>query len=193
FDFSAWLERKDPGHRWQIEPVEGGLVNVVVRATHTSQGSSSGAKSAFAPRETLILKYAPPFVAALGPAVPFSEFRQALGTELGTFFAHLHTTAELADDPRSFESPDSQKMISSQIVESIQEHLSQWGVEDAIELAAVIREAYVSLSVPQDRLVFQVGDLWPGSVMVSNDGKRSAVIDWEFAGPGRPLGGMAQL
>jgi 5-methylthioribose kinase len=252
FNFDSWAKHKDPGHRWRFEPLSGGLVNVVVRATHVE--STSEHLSVFHPYETVILKYAPPFIASIGPAAPFSEFRQVIesralnllenkfqppgavrfpklldfdthshvlviedlgdnlvtldkwltsrpaedavkvaATELGIFLAHLHTATELATDQRSFESSESRQMISCQIVENIHGHLRDWGVRDAERLSEVVREAYVSSSIPNDQLGFQVGDLWPGSVLVSSDGQKVAVIDWEFAGPGRPLGDMAQL
>ncbi|KAF5343327.1 hypothetical protein D9758_014194 [Tetrapyrgos nigripes] len=41
--------------------------------------------------------------------------------------------------------------------------------------------------------VFSVGDLWTGSILVSENAERIGLIDFEFAGKARPLQDMAQL
>ncbi|KAK5633957.1 hypothetical protein RRF57_009671 [Xylaria bambusicola] len=55
-----------------ITKVSGGLVNLTVRALKTT-ASDVGS---FPRSRSLILKYAPPFVATIGPKVPFSSERQ---------------------------------------------------------------------------------------------------------------------
>jgi hypothetical protein len=72
FDFEPFLSAIDPLQRYEIQPLTGGLVNVTVRATKVS-GHSSGL---FPAHGSLILKYAPPFVAAIGESAPFSQDRQ---------------------------------------------------------------------------------------------------------------------
>ena len=77
FGFEPFLSKIDPSQKYEIQPLTGGLVNVTVRATNVS-GHSSG----FFPKHgSLILKYAPPFVAALGESAPFSQGRQVLFSE----------------------------------------------------------------------------------------------------------------
>ena len=41
--------------------------------------------------------------------------------------------------------------------------------------------------------VFSVGDLWPPSIIMSEDSVNLGIIDWEFAGFAAPMQDMAQL
>ncbi|KAI0522258.1 kinase-like domain-containing protein [Xylaria bambusicola] len=72
FRFKSYLQLVDPASRYSITKLSGGLVNLTVRASKTTAseiGSFPGSRS-------LVLKYAPPFVAAIGPEAPFSSERQ---------------------------------------------------------------------------------------------------------------------
>jgi hypothetical protein len=60
FSFQDYLVENTPSVKYEIEPVNGGIVNQTVRAKARS----------------LILKHAPPFVAAVGPEAAFSPQRQ---------------------------------------------------------------------------------------------------------------------
>jgi hypothetical protein len=80
-DFNLALQKIDPETNWDIHPLTGGLVNFTIRATlkHDSKQNSISAKSkAFnlSPYESLIVKYAAPYVASIGNSAPFSQFRQ---------------------------------------------------------------------------------------------------------------------
>jgi len=57
--------------KWEIEKLSGGLVNVVVRATPRSGGDKLVRNL-----KSVVIKYAPPFVAAIGEDAPFGTFRQ---------------------------------------------------------------------------------------------------------------------
>jgi hypothetical protein len=75
FDFAAYLLKLDPSQFYTISELSGGLINVTVRALKTNTDNADS--GAFPKHKSLILKYAPPFVAAVGESAPFSQFRQA--------------------------------------------------------------------------------------------------------------------
>ncbi|KAH8662062.1 hypothetical protein BX600DRAFT_512939 [Xylariales sp. PMI_506] len=74
FNFKAYLAKLDSGSNYAIETLTGGLVNITVRATKTSSDNHG----AFEGIPSMILKHAPPFVAALGPDAPFPAERQVV-------------------------------------------------------------------------------------------------------------------
>ena len=96
FDFEGFLEggalddtfgipRLDPtptptptptpeGGRWEITKLSGGLINITVRVTPRRRGDDGLGRPD--PR-SVVIKYAPPFVAAMGDGAPFGTFRQA--------------------------------------------------------------------------------------------------------------------
>ena len=60
-------DSEDPStNGWDVVKLTGGLINVTVRVI-AGTGTS---------KRSVILKYAPPFVAALGEKTPFGQFRQ---------------------------------------------------------------------------------------------------------------------
>ncbi len=75
FDFRGYLARHNAGHKYQITKLTGGFVNVTVRATRTNGVSKSDDVSG---NETMILKYAPPYVAGRGPDAPMTQWRQTV-------------------------------------------------------------------------------------------------------------------
>lgn len=72
FDFAAYLSSIDSISSYEIEPLTGGLVNSTVRASKTSVVDVG----VFPGRSSLVLKHAPPYIAAVGPEAPFSQDRQ---------------------------------------------------------------------------------------------------------------------
>ena len=74
FDFHAWMKKLDPFVEYEFRPLSGGLVNVIQRAKKTSAPGTGK----FPSHASLILKYAPSFVAAVGEGLPFSQKRQVL-------------------------------------------------------------------------------------------------------------------
>ena len=72
FDFSSFLHKLDPSTEYEFQSLSGGLVNLTQRATKTSPLGAGK----FPAQASLILKYAPPFIAALGEEAPFSQKRQ---------------------------------------------------------------------------------------------------------------------
>jgi hypothetical protein len=75
FAFKAFLANIDPVQKYEVQALTGGLVNVTVRATKPL-GFGESASSLFPTHNSLILKYAPPFVATIGESAPFSQDRQ---------------------------------------------------------------------------------------------------------------------
>ncbi|KAI9884337.1 MAG: hypothetical protein M1823_003876 [Watsoniomyces obsoletus] len=76
FDFSAYLSTIDPSQEYTIQYLTGGIVNVTVRATKLPS-SGNADRGRFPAHDTLILKYAPPYIAGVGETAPFSTFRQS--------------------------------------------------------------------------------------------------------------------
>lgn len=76
FDFASYLLKLDPSQSYTVKQLTGGVVNVTVRAikTHANAGR-------FPDHRTIILKYAPPYIAGIGENAPFSQIRQvSIGT-----------------------------------------------------------------------------------------------------------------
>jgi hypothetical protein len=73
FSFEVFLSKIDPSQKYECQSLTGGLVNLTARAT---KFPSLAGGSTFPKHDTLILKYAPPFVATIGEAAPFSQDRQ---------------------------------------------------------------------------------------------------------------------
>ena len=67
--FTNFLRSFDRACSYQLIRLSGGLINETVRAI-------ADAKSDAARYRSLVLKYAPPFVAAVGPSAPFGQERQ---------------------------------------------------------------------------------------------------------------------
>ncbi|KAK3383448.1 kinase-like domain-containing protein [Lasiosphaeria ovina] len=81
--FAVFLSSQYPGSRYETEPLSGGLVNITARARLCEPSSSSNNASSEdgqqqPPPASLVLKYAPPFIAAVGSSAPFSQGRQAI-------------------------------------------------------------------------------------------------------------------
>ena len=84
FNFEFYLSKVDPSQKYKCQSLTGGLVNLTIRATKLSPFVDD---TTFPKHDTLILKYAPPFVAAIGETAPFSQDRQV---RLSTFISHMH-------------------------------------------------------------------------------------------------------
>ncbi|KAK9354973.1 kinase-like domain-containing protein [Lipomyces doorenjongii] len=87
FDFDAYLAQIGPSHTWSVQHLQGGLVNLTVRAVKISSSEDGIKKGLFNDRESLILKFAPPYVAALGESAPFSQTRQTVEANALSLFS----------------------------------------------------------------------------------------------------------
>jgi hypothetical protein len=74
FDFEKYLSDIDPVNKYTISALAGGRVNVTVRATKTPCANID--TGSFPGHQSIILKYAPAFIAKDGEGAPFSTFRQ---------------------------------------------------------------------------------------------------------------------
>ncbi|KAJ2979049.1 hypothetical protein NUW58_g7304 [Xylaria curta] len=95
FDFKSYLQSIDTASSYEVAKLSGGLVNLTVRASKTT-ASDLGT---FPGTCSLVLKYAPPFVAMVGPEAPFSQARQEAETSALKLFhdeGPLHAPHEQA-------------------------------------------------------------------------------------------------
>lgn len=74
FDFQTYLKQLDSQHSYFIVRLTGGVVNVTVRATKASHHHVDAGR--FPGHRSVILKYAPPFVAGVGPEAVLTQTRQ---------------------------------------------------------------------------------------------------------------------
>jgi hypothetical protein len=81
FDFKDFLKSVYPDENFAIEDLVGGLVNRTVRARRLSRSNISSDSVTDVP-DSLILKHAPPYIAAVGEDAPFSQERQVCLTEV---------------------------------------------------------------------------------------------------------------
>lgn len=75
FDGLAYLSEHDPAARYEVYQLSGGVINATFRATKLSGQPDAGR---YAGHDSIILKHAPPYLAAIGPSVPFDVRRQTV-------------------------------------------------------------------------------------------------------------------
>ena len=85
FNASSYLAKIDPSQSYKTEQLTGGLVNITIRATKTSQAQDIN-QGRFLGHPTIILKHALPYIAAIGPEAPFTRTRQVGFLFLFCFF-----------------------------------------------------------------------------------------------------------
>jgi hypothetical protein len=74
FDFKNYLSNIDPANKYTVNLLSGGRVNLTVRAVKTAPYKAGAGR--FPGHESIVLKYAPPYIAKDGEGAPFSQFRQ---------------------------------------------------------------------------------------------------------------------
>jgi len=74
FNFKKYLSNIDPENDYTIHALSGGRVNLTVRAIKAPCTDIDAGR--FPGHESIVLKYAPAFIAKDGEAAPFSTFRQ---------------------------------------------------------------------------------------------------------------------
>lgn len=74
FDFDKYLSHIDPINRYMITTLTGGRINITVRALKTRSSKVDAGR--FPGHRSIVLKYAPPYIAKDGEGAPFSQFRQ---------------------------------------------------------------------------------------------------------------------
>ncbi|EEQ33073.1 conserved hypothetical protein [Microsporum canis CBS 113480] len=207
FDFDSYFKQLDPQNTWTVKRLTGGLVNLTVRASKSQNEESlyvaAGKAGRFGNSQSLILKYAPPFVASVGEAAPFDQARQTFGQ----FFADLHAEGTLnlikphGTDPKltRFDNSSMKEVVRRAAVSTMKPYLGQFNCADAEKLGQVVEEDFDREAVWDGEQCFNVGDLWPGGILIESSPAAAkfpklGVIDFEFSGPGRGVNGdMAQL
>jgi 5-methylthioribose kinase len=118
------------------------------------------------------------------------ERTPAMGQQLGTFVGTLH--AATTDDAACADTFDNRPMQETRHAvqyQGVTGMLRAAGVPDAEALGRRAVALGEALLAPGRCLT--MGDLWPPSVLVAEDGLR--LIDWELAHYGRPLQDVAHL
>jgi len=113
-----------------------------------------------------------------------------LGERLGTFLGDLHAaTCDNETYAKAFVNRPMQETRQAVQYEGVAGMLEKGGVADADELGARAEALGAVLLEPGRCLT--MGDLWPPSVLVSDDALH--LIDWELAHYGRPLQDVAHF
>jgi hypothetical protein len=86
FDPRAYLEQIDPGITYSCESLTGGIVNVTTRASKEDTANNTS-RGRFPDHESLILKYAPPYIAGVGEAAPMTQDRQIIEAKVLSLFS----------------------------------------------------------------------------------------------------------
>ena len=73
FDPAAYLRQLDPEVSYDCTFLTGGIVNVTARAVKTEPGTGR-----FPKHQSVVLKYAPPYVAGEGEKAPLTQYRQTI-------------------------------------------------------------------------------------------------------------------
>ncbi len=117
-----------------------------------------------------------------------NEGASVLGERLGQFFGRLHaTTCTDATFADPFDNRPMQETRFAVQYRGVADMLATGGVPDAEALGARAEQLGKALLEPGRCLT--MGDLWPPSVLVVEEGIR--LIDWELAHYGRPLQDVA--
>jgi hypothetical protein len=79
FDAQAYLENVDPSQKYTIDVLAGGIMNLTFRGTKA--GDLKGGR--FPEHMSLVMKYAPPYIAGMGSGYPLTTYRQVSDTSFG--------------------------------------------------------------------------------------------------------------
>ena len=113
-----------------------------------------------------------------------------IGQQIGRFIGRLH--AATAGDRAYAERFNNRAMQETRLAvqyEAVSEMLATAGVEDAAALGE--RAVALGRKLLQPGVCLTMGDLWPPSVLVVEDGLR--IIDWELAHYGHPMQDIAHV
>ncbi|KAK7032278.1 hypothetical protein VNI00_013237 [Paramarasmius palmivorus] len=121
------------------------------------------------------------------------EQAASIGRRLGIFLATVHNLSVPESSLQSLDNLETREVIRRDVVDRVSGVMETFQIQpgEALLLKTMM-EAELD-DENQERWVMSVGDLWVGSVLISPNGERVAVVDWEFAGRGRPLQDMAQF
>lgn len=116
FDVSAYLEQLGIKSN-SIDALSGGVINetfrVDVRLSSTSPISSQNPPSWCKGRDAVIFKFAPPYIARIGPAAPFDVRRQEI--EASIYFIRAPNPLTFPTDCRRQQLLDFSRILGSEL------------------------------------------------------------------------------
>ena len=119
----------------------------------------------------------------------------AVGEVLGTFLAdfHLSTTSQNREYlATQFKNDDVHHVIYAQVIQPVLDILNEYDIPNAKLIYEIIQREFRDVQqFPQK--VLNLGDLWPGSILVAQSATTVGVIDWEFAGLAHPSQDIGQF
>ena len=119
----------------------------------------------------------------------------AVGEVLGTFLAdfHLSTTTQNREYlATQFKNNDIHNVIYSQVIQPVLDIINEYDIPNAKHIYEIIEREFRHVQqFPQK--VLNLGDLWPGSILVGQSATTVGVIDWEFAGLAHPSQDIGQF
>jgi aminoglycoside phosphotransferase (APT) family kinase protein len=120
----------------------------------------------------------------------------SISSDLGSFLADIHscTTPENhAWLQEQFKNADAKKVVFAAAVEPILAILQDYDIPDAQSIYEFVVDEFGREDEDLASLVFSMGDLWTGSILVADHGDRVGIIDWEFATLAPPSQDIGQL
>jgi 5-methylthioribose kinase len=107
-----------------------------------------------------------------------------VGCRLGHFLAdfHMGTTSENRLSLRTLlKNDDVTNVVFSAAVEPILSILKDHNISDALNVYEIVKNEFERTRMGSDYDSVNLGDLWTGTILLSEDGGKIGVIDWEFS------------
>ncbi|RUS20649.1 kinase-like domain-containing protein [Endogone sp. FLAS-F59071] len=123
-----------------------------------------------------------------------SQEARDLATTLGAYLSFLHTFTKqhLKEIKPFFENHAARALVQTAIYGGIREVLEKANIPaDVVDHLTQRANKYGktgSLNPETADSVLQMGDLWPGALMVAKAEQKTFLLDWEFADIGNPAG-----
>lgn len=111
-----------------------------------------------------------------------------MGEDLGTFLAdfHLATTSQYREYlSTQFKNDDLHEVIYAQVIQPVLGILTEYDIPNAEHIYEIIEREFHDVQQFTQK-VLNLGDLWPGSILVAQNETKVGVIDSEFAGLAHP-------
>ncbi|KAF8609509.1 hypothetical protein BDV93DRAFT_602171 [Ceratobasidium sp. AG-I] len=134
FDFNFALATLDPHHVYSATKLSGGIINLTARITISKKEPESNLEEhecLFDGVSSVVAKYAPPYVAALGEDAPFSQYRQTIEARALELFsdpnnrAYMHTLHHRVTTPTLIHhNPSAHVLIMQDLGDALT--LDQW-------------------------------------------------------------------
>jgi hypothetical protein len=119
----------------------------------------------------------------------------AEGKVLGTFLAdfHLSTTSQNREHlATQFKNNDIHDVIYAQVIQPVFDILNEYDIPNTKRIYEIIEGEFRDVEQFPQKLL-NLGDLWPGSILVAQSANTVGVIDWEFAGLAHPSQDIGQF